>query len=149
LAQGKLCLCILNTEREVSFSQNGTCWHNTNVCHFYSGTSQFESWLRHWLFWSRNFIAFFYPTSMASTLKYVYNSIFSHLVFTVHDPVISFHFISCHSSHLILSNQNIICCWHSVKSDITKMKIINWKDCIRNRPKWKEFIEKAKTSLKL
>ena len=36
-----------------------------------------------------------------------------------------------------------------VKSDITKMKITNWKDCIRNRPKWKEFVEKAKTSLKL
>jgi len=36
-----------------------------------------------------------------------------------------------------------------VKSDITKMKITNCKDCIRNRPKWKEFIEKAKTSLKL
>jgi hypothetical protein len=37
---------------------------------------------------------------------------------------------------------------NDVKSDITKMKI-NWKDCIRNRPKWKEFVEKAKTSLKL
>jgi hypothetical protein len=36
-----------------------------------------------------------------------------------------------------------------VKSDITKMKITNWKDCIRNRPKWKEFVEKAKTTLKL
>jgi len=36
-----------------------------------------------------------------------------------------------------------------VKSDIAKMKITNWKDCIRNRPKWKEFIEKAKMSLKL
>ena len=36
-----------------------------------------------------------------------------------------------------------------VKSDITKMKITNWKDCIRNRPKWKEFVEEAKTSLKL
>jgi hypothetical protein len=35
------------------------------------------------------------------------------------------------------------------KSDITKIKITNWKDCIRNRPKWKEFVEKAKTSLKL
>jgi hypothetical protein len=34
-----------------------------------------------------------------------------------------------------------------VKSDITKMKI-NWKDCIRNRPKWKEFVEKAKTPKK-
>jgi len=36
-----------------------------------------------------------------------------------------------------------------VKSDITIMKITNWKDCIRNRPKWKEIVEKAKTSLKL
>jgi hypothetical protein len=36
-----------------------------------------------------------------------------------------------------------------VKRDITKMKIANWKDCIRNRPKWKEFVEKTKTSLKL
>jgi hypothetical protein len=35
-----------------------------------------------------------------------------------------------------------------VKSDITRMKI-NWKDCIRNRTKWKKFVEKAKTSLKL
>jgi len=29
------------------------------------------------------------------------------------------------------------------------MKITNWKDCTRNRPKWKEFVEKTKTSLKL
>jgi len=36
-----------------------------------------------------------------------------------------------------------------VKSDTTKMKITNWKDCTRNRPKWKEFVEKTKTSLKL
>jgi hypothetical protein len=36
-----------------------------------------------------------------------------------------------------------------VKSDITKMKIANCRDCIKNRPKWKEFLEKAKTSLKL
>jgi hypothetical protein len=36
-----------------------------------------------------------------------------------------------------------------VKSDVANMRIINWKDCIRNRPKWKEFFEKAKTSLKL
>jgi hypothetical protein len=36
-----------------------------------------------------------------------------------------------------------------VKSDITKMKITNWKKCIRNRPKWKEFVERAKTFLKL
>ena len=35
-----------------------------------------------------------------------------------------------------------------VKSD-TNMKITNWRDCIRNWPKWKEFVEKAKTSLKL
>ena len=36
-----------------------------------------------------------------------------------------------------------------VKSDITNMKIRNWRDCSRNRPKWKEFVEKVKTSLKL
>ena len=36
-----------------------------------------------------------------------------------------------------------------VKSDITNMKITNWRDCIRNRPKWKEFVGKDKTSLKL
>jgi hypothetical protein len=36
-----------------------------------------------------------------------------------------------------------------VKSDITKMKITNWKHCIRNQPKWKEFIEKDKISLKM
>jgi hypothetical protein len=36
-----------------------------------------------------------------------------------------------------------------VKSDKTKIKITYWKDCIRNRPKWKEFDEKAKTSLRL
>jgi len=29
------------------------------------------------------------------------------------------------------------------------MKITNWRDCITNRPKWKEFVEKAKISLKL
>jgi len=27
-----------------------------------------------------------------------------------------------------------------VKSDITNMKITNWRDCIRKRPKWKEFV---------
>ena len=36
-----------------------------------------------------------------------------------------------------------------VKSDITRMKITNWKNCIRNRTKWKKLAEKAKTSLKL
>jgi hypothetical protein len=36
-----------------------------------------------------------------------------------------------------------------VKSIITRMKITNWKDCIRNRTKWKKLVEKAKTSLKL
>jgi hypothetical protein len=35
-----------------------------------------------------------------------------------------------------------------VKSDVA-LRITNWKDCIRNRPKWKEFVEKANTSLKL
>jgi hypothetical protein len=36
-----------------------------------------------------------------------------------------------------------------VKNDVISMRINNWKDCIRNRPKWKEFVEKTKTSLKL
>jgi hypothetical protein len=36
-----------------------------------------------------------------------------------------------------------------VKSDITNMRMTNWKECIRHRPKWNEFSEKAKTSLKL
>jgi hypothetical protein len=36
-----------------------------------------------------------------------------------------------------------------VKSDIMKMKIENWRDYIKNRSKWKEFVEKAKTSSKL
>ena len=36
-----------------------------------------------------------------------------------------------------------------IKSDVANMRITNWKDCIRNRPKWKEFVEKAKTSLEL
>jgi hypothetical protein len=36
-----------------------------------------------------------------------------------------------------------------IKSDITRMKITNWKDCITNRIKWKKLVEKAKTSLKL
>jgi len=36
-----------------------------------------------------------------------------------------------------------------VKSDITRTKITKWKDCIRNRTKWKKLVEKAKTSLKL
>jgi hypothetical protein len=32
-----------------------------------------------------------------------------------------------------------------VKTDITKMKITNWKICMKNRSKWKEFVGKAKT----
>jgi len=36
-----------------------------------------------------------------------------------------------------------------VKSDITRMKTTNWKDCIRDRTEWKTLVEKAKTSLKL
>ena len=36
-----------------------------------------------------------------------------------------------------------------VKSDITRMKITNWKDRSRNRTKWKKLVAKAKTSLKL
>jgi hypothetical protein len=36
-----------------------------------------------------------------------------------------------------------------VKNDVTRMKITNWKDCIRNRNEWKKLVEKAKTSSKL
>jgi hypothetical protein len=36
-----------------------------------------------------------------------------------------------------------------VKSDMTRMKITNWKDYIRNRSKWKKLVEKAKTPLEL
>jgi len=35
------------------------------------------------------------------------------------------------------------------KSNITRMKITNWKDYIRDWTKWKSLVEKAKTSLKL
>jgi hypothetical protein len=31
-----------------------------------------------------------------------------------------------------------------VKNDITRMKITNWKDCIRNRIKWKKLVERPK-----
>jgi len=31
-----------------------------------------------------------------------------------------------------------------VKSDITRMKITNWKDCIRDRTEWKTLVGKAK-----
>jgi hypothetical protein len=27
-----------------------------------------------------------------------------------------------------------------LKRDITEMKITNWKNCIKNRSKWKEFV---------
>jgi ferredoxin-fold anticodon binding domain-containing protein len=36
-----------------------------------------------------------------------------------------------------------------VKNNVKDMRINNWKDCIGNRPKWNEVVEKAKTSLKL
>jgi hypothetical protein len=36
-----------------------------------------------------------------------------------------------------------------VKSDITRMKITNRKDCIRNRIKLKKLVEKVKTYLNL
>ena len=38
---------------------------------------------------------------------------------------------------------------HMWEDDVVNMRITNWKDCIRNRPKLKEFFEKVKTSLKL
>jgi hypothetical protein len=36
-----------------------------------------------------------------------------------------------------------------VKSDITKMKIANWRTASKTAPNGKKFLEKAKTSLKL
>ena len=36
-----------------------------------------------------------------------------------------------------------------VKNDVGNLRITNWKDCIRNQSKWKEFVEKAETSPKL
>ena len=36
-----------------------------------------------------------------------------------------------------------------VKSYITRMKITNWKDCIRDQTEWKTLVEKDKTALKL
>jgi hypothetical protein len=36
-----------------------------------------------------------------------------------------------------------------VKNYVVNMRLNNWKECIRNRPKWKKFVEKARTSLKL
>ena len=36
-----------------------------------------------------------------------------------------------------------------VKSNITRMKITKWKECIRDRTEWKTLVEKDKTSLKL
>ena len=36
-----------------------------------------------------------------------------------------------------------------VKNDVANLRITSWKDCVSNRSKWKEFVEKAKTSPKL
>jgi len=36
-----------------------------------------------------------------------------------------------------------------VKSDFVRMQLTNWKSCIKDRTKWKTFVEEAKTSLKL
>jgi hypothetical protein len=35
------------------------------------------------------------------------------------------------------------------EDDVKRIKITNWKECIRNRTNWKKLVEKAKTSLKL
>ena len=34
---------------------------------------------------------------------------------------------------------------NDVKNDLNIIKIYNWKDCIKDRYKWKEIVEKAKT----
>ena len=58
--------------------------------------------------------------------------------------------MSCHFDiYFILYHTPNLSKWEDdVKSDITGMKITNWKDCIRDRSKWKILVEKAKTSLK-
>jgi len=33
---------------------------------------------------------------------------------------------------------------HGMYHGLRLIKITNWRDCIRNRPKWKEFVEMAK-----
>jgi hypothetical protein len=39
--------------------------------------------------------------------------------------------------------------WDDVKNYVINMRVNNWKDCIKNRPEWREYVEKEKTSLKL
>jgi hypothetical protein len=34
---------------------------------------------------------------------------------------------------------------NGVKNNFNIIKIYNWKDCIQDRHKWKEIVEKAKT----
>jgi hypothetical protein len=34
---------------------------------------------------------------------------------------------------------------NDIKNDLNTMKIYNWKDCIKDRHKWKKIVEKAKT----
>jgi len=34
----------------------------------------------------------------------------------------------------------------NIKQDICQMKVKNWKTCIQDQSKWKDFVEKAKTS---
>jgi hypothetical protein len=34
---------------------------------------------------------------------------------------------------------------NDVKNDLNVMKIYNWKDCIQEKQKWKEILEKTKT----
>jgi hypothetical protein len=36
-----------------------------------------------------------------------------------------------------------------VKSDVIRMEITDWSDCVGNRIKWKKLVEMAKTPLKL
>jgi hypothetical protein len=37
-------------------------------------------------------------------------------------------------------------CWEDdVRKDIQKLKVPNWKSLVRDRKRWKELVEKAKT----
>jgi len=36
--------------------------------------------------------------------------------------------------------------WEDIIQDLGQMKIKNWLTCVQDRPKWKDVVEKAKTS---
>jgi len=39
------------------------------------------------------------------------------------------------------------CRWEDIIQDLGQMKIKNWLACVQDREKWKDVVEKAKTSI--